>query len=76
MSFVFPTTSFLIEILAARGVPDFFVSEKAVMTLLGYFDDRFNTFGAFSISCDPDLVLVVRHPLCSLLHDVCHWSQP
>jgi hypothetical protein len=28
MSFVFPTTSFLIEILAARGIPDFFVSSN------------------------------------------------
>jgi hypothetical protein len=26
MSIVFPTTSFIIEILAAKGVPDFFVS--------------------------------------------------
>lgn len=34
MSFVFPTTSFLIEILAARGVPDFFVISMIVSTLL------------------------------------------
>ena len=76
LSVVFPVVSFIIEIIAAKGIPEFIVSYFKILQLLGLFDDHINFIGSTCLPGSHDLVFAVGYSFRGVLHDVLYRYLP
>jgi len=76
LSVVFPVVSFIIEIIAAKGIPEFIVSYFKILQLLGLFDDHINFIGSTCLPGSHDLVFAFGYSFRGVLHDVLYRYLP